>query len=329
MTGYFLTVYNTTLSIANTQVYFNRTDFSILSGVLFPHLALFGDSVLVLTNSNSTLGIYMYENSSVYASNSTFGPPPANQQWTISEETFAVFADLGFHYWAYNLSTRLVNTSGEPLSGAVLYAYHVGNETLVVSPTLLATTDQYGISTLLLPANGTYALEVSYYGMRYDTNVSSITLSNHTVLTVQISLGHATQHVFTVDEEGYPITTYSNSLITDFTLNQAQKTINLTVTGESGTSGYCNITFPTPLLSGPYILLVDGTQVTPIDTSNATHTNLYCTYTHSVHTIEIIGTTVIPEFPTMMLTAILLVIMSLTLFFVKWKSVTQPQHMNT
>ena len=75
------------------------------------------------------------------------------------------------------------------------------------------------------------------------------------------------------------------------------KRINYTVEGISGTTGMSNITIPNALLGGPYTVTVDGGlplySAAPVD--NGTHTSLYFTYLHSVHRIEIIGTTVLPQ----------------------------------
>jgi hypothetical protein len=78
------------------------------------------------------------------------------------------------------------------------------------------------------------------------------------------------------------------------------KKISYTLEGISGTIGMSNITIPNQMLGGPYTITVDGgspqSQATPIN--NGTHTSLYFTYFHvATHTVEIIGTTAIPEFP--------------------------------
>jgi len=99
--------------------------------------------------------------------------------------------------------------------------------------------------------------------------------------------------------EEYPVTTLSNSTITDFDFSQSDKEISLTVEGPPGTIGYCEITIPHELLGGPYFILVNGEPPRPEPdvTSNATHTSIYLTYHHSVVRISIFGTTVIQEFP--------------------------------
>ena len=112
----------------------------------------------------------------------------------------------------------------------------------------------------------------------------------------------------------------SNSLISNFTFNQSMNAITFNVTGATGTSAFCNITFPIQLLGGPYTVLVDSFPVTPIVTSNATHTSLYLAYTHSAHTVEIIGETVIPEFPTLISTMLLLTMLATVILYVKRKT---------
>lgn len=55
------------------------------------------------------------------------------------------------------------------------------------------------------------------------------------------------------------------------------------------------------MLGGPYTVTVDGASpATRIDNDNGTHTSIYSTYLqlhHNDQTIEITGTTVIPEAP--------------------------------
>ncbi len=81
----------------------------------------------------------------------------------------------------------------------------------------------------------------------------------------------------------------------------ALKKINFTVQGISGKTAMTNLTIPTAFLGGPYIVTVDGglpneppgVQVT----TNGTHSFIYFEYPLSTHTIEITGTTVVPEYP--------------------------------
>lgn len=81
------------------------------------------------------------------------------------------------------------------------------------------------------------------------------------------------------------------------------KKMSYTLEGIDGTIGMSNITIPNEMLGGPYIITVDGGlplySAPPVD--NGTHTSLYFTYFQSVHTVEIEGTTVIPESPSLLI----------------------------
>jgi parallel beta-helix repeat protein len=112
------------------------------------------------------------------------------------------------------------------------------------------------------------------------------------------------------DNKPYYADIVSNSTISAFNFNATQKFISFNVNGSAGTMGFCKITIDNLLLGGPYTVLVDGTPVTPSVTSNGTHSFLYFTYAHSTHNVRIIGTIVIPEFPSS-LPLLMLVLMAL------------------
>ncbi|MFQ6074790.1 MAG: hypothetical protein ACE5Z5_01465 [Candidatus Bathyarchaeia archaeon] len=74
---------------------------------------------------------------------------------------------------------------------------------------------------------------------------------------------------------------------------------------------------PKELLGAPYSVLIAGSAVTPTETSNATHNCLYFIYIQGILKVEIIGTTVIPEFPSMIATILVLTVLALTMIFTK------------
>jgi eukaryotic-like serine/threonine-protein kinase len=90
------------------------------------------------------------------------------------------------------------------------------------------------------------------------------------------------------------------------------KKINFTVQGIPGMTAMTNVTIPTTLLGGPYTVTVDGGL--PNDppgvtvTYNATHSFIYFEYGLSTHSIEITGTTVVPEYTTTTLLATLMIV---------------------
>jgi hypothetical protein len=117
----------------------------------------------------------------------------------------------------------------------------------------------------------------------------------------------------------YYVSTTSNSTVSSFSFSQSAREISFNVTGASGTKGYCNVTIPTALLSGPYSTYIDGSLVTPTVTSNSTSTSLYFTYTHSTHQVEIIGAAVVLEFPSDMMLAMLMIASAATMIYLKKK----------
>lgn len=59
--------------------------------------------------------------------------------------------------------------------------------------------------------------------------------------------------------------------------------------------------------------LEDDTLRTPIESTNATHTALYLEYVNDLHTIEVIGTTVIPETPSLLASLLPLLVLAVAL----------------
>ncbi len=101
------------------------------------------------------------------------------------------------------------------------------------------------------------------------------------------------------EQTQYFVDCVSNSTVSDFYFDPTEGAFfQFNVEGESGTSGFCRVTIPKKLLhtEDDWIVLVDGASVTPTVNEDTSNTYLYFTYNHSTKTIEIRGTTVIPEF---------------------------------
>lgn len=100
-----------------------------------------------------------------------------------------------------------------------------------------------------------------------------------------------------VNQTRYFVSTCSNSTVSSLDFNQTMKRIRFNVEGADGNAGFCNITIPVELLSGNFSVYIDYTS--PLDyelSSNSTHNTLSITYEHSIHIIEVYGTSVIPDF---------------------------------
>ena len=109
------------------------------------------------------------------------------------------------------------------------------------------------------------------------------------------------QQDVTVENNTYTIAGSSNSTISDISFDSSLKELRFNASGETGTNGLCNIQIPNSLMWGDLsvykddVLLVNGVDY--IQSSNATHTLFQIKYSHSEHTIKIVATQVIPEFP--------------------------------
>ncbi|HEV8386193.1 MAG TPA: hypothetical protein VGQ03_01085, partial [Nitrososphaera sp.] len=99
----------------------------------------------------------------------------------------------------------------------------------------------------------------------------------------------------------------NSSEVRDFAFEQAEKKIEFTVEGETGTRGVAQVTLPKELLAGEMTVSIDGRVIAEdsndviVTSDTATEMTLEINYPHSEHTIEIVGTSVVPEFPILML----------------------------
>jgi parallel beta-helix repeat protein len=104
----------------------------------------------------------------------------------------------------------------------------------------------------------------------------------------------------TVGETDYVVTTVSNSTVSDFSFNLTSKQISFSVSGPSGTTGFCNITVPAELMWGDFSLYLDDValveDVDYVESFNGTHYLFSVTYVHSSHVIDLVSTDVVPDF---------------------------------
>ena len=137
---------------------------------------------------------------------------------------------------------------------------------------------------------------------RYKIYVSLLNSTNFTVDLIEtpwFDYSASYNYEMNVENLNFTATIQSNSTISNFNFTKEEKKISFMVEGELGTIGYCNITIPIELLGGPYTVTFDNETILKNYNAptNGTHAFIYITYNHSTHTIEIIGTTVIPEYP--------------------------------
>jgi parallel beta-helix repeat protein len=96
--------------------------------------------------------------------------------------------------------------------------------------------------------------------------------------------------------EGCDVQAVSNSTVSDFRFNGTA--ILFSVSGESGTAGFCRACVPTALLKGTLRVFVNGTEVrySVLPASDSTRRYLYFTYSHSTEEVVIV-----PQFPSLLI----------------------------
>jgi len=121
----------------------------------------------------------------------------------------------------------------------------------------------------------------------------------------------------------YYVDTVSNSTVSEFYFNPEEGAfIRFNVTGTDGSVGFCRVAIPKQLLwtENTWIVIVGdepipSTIVAIIE--DASYTYLYFTYTHSTKTVTIIGTHVVPEFPSPIILPLLITLTMLAIVFTK------------
>jgi len=117
----------------------------------------------------------------------------------------------------------------------------------------------------------------------------------------------------------YHVDVVSNSTISAFYFNPEGASLRFNVTGESGTNGFCRVTIPKDLLwvEDGWTVFVDDEPVdyTVIQDENCTY--LYFNYSHSTKTVEIEGTYAVPEFSSVTILLLFLILTMLATVIVK------------
>jgi hypothetical protein len=149
-----------------------------------------------------------------------------------------------------------------------------------------------------------YANDTRNYHYIADFDIANIILTDHYPLMAPITVFDAG----TWEGTSYNVDVISNSTVSKFSFNPESAQIQFEVDGETVTTGFCRVTIPKGMLctEGNWIILMDGAAVTPTVNEDTNNTYLYFTYQHSTKTVEIIGTTAIPEFPSWIILPLLI-----------------------
>ena len=116
-----------------------------------------------------------------------------------------------------------------------------------------------------------------------------------------------------VAEHDYTVKIWANATCTDFDysslLSEKKLTYMLKANWVNDETAMSGITVPNEMLGGPYTVTVDGGEVSTIEYDNGTHTTINFTYlqlSQDAHTIEVTGSSVVPEFPQFLMLTMLM-----------------------
>ena len=131
---------------------------------------------------------------------------------------------------------------------------------------------------------------------------------------------------YTIERDGHAfiVSIDSNCMVSNFMFNHTSEKIDFNVSRQYSKAAFCNVTFSTQLLGGPYRVLLDGSPIIPTEKSNSTHTSIYFTYSQSNQHIEVTGITPISEYPT--ITTFLVFVAVLTLLSLSLKTSRRRGH---
>lgn len=191
--------------------------------------------------------------------------------------------------------------------------------TLSSSPSGLFTSSSCGMWGGAL--SGVFTVAVSApagsYTVTVTTNVPgetgsamfTVTTATTTVqasTTVYVTVAYGTTQ--TATDQGMVIQIVSNSIVSSIVFDSTRGLLNFTVSGPSGTYGFFNATMAKTFLLGQPLVLIDGVEHPASVSGDPSFWYIHVTYSHSEHHVTIGGSNMIPEFPSVPLLAILLVL---------------------
>jgi len=229
-----------------------------------------------------------------------------------SKNSFTVETDRHLYKSGDNVKIEGSIWSGliTELGGANLVSIQVldNNGTIVDNGTAQISGDGQYNTEFTLPDNakkGAYTINA-----KIDVNadlIGSLTMKTQASLQSSAKFVVVSPNAFAVKAEGkdFDVKFASNSTVSNLKFDEKAKKISFTVSGETGTRGTTDITIPKSLLSGNISVMIDGkimSQSDIIETADTQdETTFEINYHHSTHTIDVIGTNAVPEFPTSVL----------------------------
>lgn len=202
-------------------------------------------------------------------------PPPAPLP-TPSASTLSLYctSTTSLNSFTIQISGNLTqNGTGIP-NAQILLSYSVTGGATWIDLTSVSTDANGGFLAVWTPAvTGNYQIKAGYAG-----NAAASSAETTTYLAVVPSAEQQNLQVFSVA---------SNSTVTDLAYNSTSQQLCFTVSGQSGTKGYVDISIKKTLLPDPSNLRVylDGQQLNFSSTQTSDSWIIYFTYHHSTHTV--------------------------------------------
>lgn len=124
------------------------------------------------------------------------------------------------------------------------------------------------------------------------------------------------KHAIRVNSTSFVVTTFSASMVEQVDLIEEEKKISIRVGGKDGNPTFTHVTFPNTLLGGDLSVYIDSTDTSFYRIDNGTHSRIMLEYASGHKTIDVVGTSVIPEFST---NTILIISGIISLVIVYWR----------
>jgi len=284
--GSFLKQYNSSTFFA--PLYVNESCLYVANTIIGPSPVVSGKGTLVtltflvegIGNTALTLSGTKLKDFSGYNTAHTIGDGWFDNTWSVKFTTWPALP-LSWENVVFNASLSA------PKEGCsiVSYSWDFGDSSGGTGEVIEHSYGSPGAYTVTLNVTDNLGL--------WGTQTRQITIVAERTLTQE----------FTVDGRAFNITIKSNSTVSNVLFNRIsapdQGVINFTVTGPDSSAGFCNVTIPKDIMWGDWTVLIDGTTppTTLVITSDGVNYYLFFTYTHSTHTVTIISTSVVPEFP--------------------------------
>lgn len=125
-------------------------------------------------------------------------------------------------------------------------------------------------------------------------------------------------HAIHVNGSSFTVSSFSTSAVARMDLIEEEKKISIRVLGKDSGLAFTYITFPKTLLGGEISTYIDTTNVPFYRTDNETHSRIMLEYSPGDRTIDVIGTSVIPEFSMNAIPLLSAGIISTAILYRKW-----------